>query len=638
MNPSPEPLSGGVPTEVIVVASWYPGIEDVASGRFVADQVVALDSTKRVVPLVVSFDRLALVGGATARGRQVEPVYRTVAEAVRSEQPIFLPTAFGVDRPIRIARLAIADGTTPAIGTTSQEAHRRAALVALADRIDADGSPSPALVHAHTGYPDGAAAAGLAERLGCPLVITEHATFLARTLAEPAQRRSYAMACSRAARIIAVSQVLADQITDALPDVADRVVIVPNAVAVDEFRAPALDERVPDELLFVGYRKEVKGIGTLLEAFALVLAERPTARLRLIGGSPSVELEARWEALAAQLDIADRVSFEGAIGRPEIADAMARASVYVHASRYETFGVVVAEALASGLPVVATDSGGVTEILGAAPERFGALVAVDDRAALAAALLETLGRRASFEPEVLRASVRERFGARFVAERIANLYDEVLAEAARSRPSGDPPTRAARGPATRSSADADRPMPPGPAQMLIVGLDRGSAAERLARLPAALVADLGLITSREPASAVLPPLRWVAEARLPAVPGPPVPGEPVAAGLGAFSHRIRRFLSDPVGAMRSRAGRTALTDDGIAFAARELERVLAGIGGDSADVPEPLDIVPLDGRDVMALQRLPPDPSRRISAGGLGRLGDRWASAVKKPGPTRNGE
>ena len=70
---------------------------------------------------------------------------------------------------------------------------------------------------------------------------------------------------------------------------------------------------------------------------------------------------------------------------------MARASVFVHASRYETFGVVAAEALAAGLPVVATDSGGVTEILGAEPERLGALVGGRRSGIPAAAILRLLG-------------------------------------------------------------------------------------------------------------------------------------------------------------------------------------------------------------------------------------------------------
>jgi hypothetical protein len=72
-----------------------------------------------------------------------------------------------------------------------------------------------------------------------------------------------------------------------------------------------------------------------------------------------------------------------------------------------------------------------------------------------------------------------------------------------------------------------------------------------------------------------------------------------------------------------------MTDQGIAAAARELERVLARMGVDPAVDATQIEIVPLDGRDVEALRRVPPDPSRRVSVGGLGRLGDRWASRAE---------
>ena len=67
---------------------------------------------------------------------------------------------------------------------------------------------------------------------------------------------------------------------------------------------------------------------------------------------------------------------------------MSSASVFVHASRYETFGVVAAEALAAGMPIVATASGGEFEILGDDPSSLGAVVPVDDAQAFAAAVLD----------------------------------------------------------------------------------------------------------------------------------------------------------------------------------------------------------------------------------------------------------
>lgn len=630
MSPALEPAPGAEAPEVLVVATWYPGVEDLGAGRFVADQVVALEASKRVVPLVVSFDRLPPVGGAEARGRPVTAVHAALAEAMRSEWPLFHSAAFGVEPPVRIARLGIAEGVIRAIGTTSSEYHRLAVLRDLADRIDRDGSPRPVLVHAHTGYPDGAAAAELAERLGCPLVITEHVTYLARILADYGQRASYARACERAARVVAVSEILADQIRSALPHVADRVVVVPNAIAVDEFRAPGLDQREQDELLFVGYRKEIKGIDTLLEAFALVVSKRPAARLRLIGGSPNDELEARWKAMAARLDITDRVSFEGILGRSGIADAMARASVFVHASRYETFGVVAAEALAAGLPLVATNSGGVTDILGPSPERFGALVAVDDGTALGEAILETLGRRASFEAETLRASVRERFGASVVADRLTNLYDDVLAEWKRSRAVLDMSTVPVLMAEWRSPGNMDGPMVGVTTRTVILGLDRRNAAKRLSRLPMALVADLRLVTSREPTSVALPALQWLAEVGLPAVPTLPARGYRVAAGQNVLWYRLGRFLGYPVRLWRRRAIRAALDKD-IVTAARELQLVMAQIVAEQAGAAAPFDVVPLDGRDVEVLGRIAPDPSWRMSVGGLGRLGDRLASGGDHP-------
>ena len=99
------------------------------------------------------------------------------------------------------------------------------------------------------------------------------------------------------------------------------------------------------------------------------------------------------------------------------------------------------------------------------------------------------------------------------------------------------------------------------------------------------------------------------------------------AGRAALSSRIRRFLSSPVQVWRARAERAGLTDAGVATAAREVERILAEFrSGSAASGAAPLEIVALDGRDIEALRRIAPDPSWRISAGGLGRLGDRWAS------------
>ena len=284
----------------------------------------------------------------------------------------------------------------------------------------------PALIHAHTGYPDGAAAAHLSERVGCPLIVTEHSSMVARHLSNPIQREWYLRAIDRASRFVAVSETLASELRAALPERAEKIVVIPNAVRIDDFVIEPAEMRVADQLLFVGYLKETKGIATLLEAFARVRATRPAATLVLVGEAPTPELRSRWEALADQLGIAGAVRFAGALDRAGVATAMSAATLFVHPSPRETFGVVAVEALASGLPVVATDSGGVTEVLGSDPNKVGAVVPPGDADALARAILVTLERIDAFDPEQLRASVAARFGSRAVATRLLDLYREVL--------------------------------------------------------------------------------------------------------------------------------------------------------------------------------------------------------------------
>jgi len=221
---------------------------------------------------------------------------------------------------------------------------------------------------------------------------------------------------------------LADEIVSIVPELAGRVAVIPNAVAVDEFGAPPEGDHVSGELLFVGSRLPTKGIEDLLRAFAIVRASRSDATLRLIGPAAPGGGDAAWQKVATELGIADAVRFEPATDRAGVAAAMGRADLFVHPSPRETFGVVAVEALASGLPVVAVDSGGVTEVLGDAPERRGALAPRGDHGALAAAVLRAFERRGTFDPDELRADVIARFGAAPVAARLVELYESVLGD------------------------------------------------------------------------------------------------------------------------------------------------------------------------------------------------------------------
>ena len=593
------------PIDVLIVATWFPAYDDLAAGRFVADQAEALAATGAARPAVISFEGIRLSGGASVRGRQAQVALEAAVGGVAAASPLFVAPAVGVEASLPVARLSIPEGQTPDAGVEHAAVHREAVLAAAADRLASPeaGAAGSAIVHAHTVYPDGAAAALLADRLGWPLLITEHSSFVDRIVATPGLRERYAATLGRAFRVLAVSEMLAGELRTAFPEQAAKIDVLPNTVPMDLFRPASLAGRAVDELLFVGYRKATKGIENLLRAVAVARDARPTIRLRLLGKSPDQATEARWQALASDLGIGDAVSFEEPIDRSGIADAMARASLFVHPSPRETFGVVAVEALASGTPVVATDSGGVTEILGAEPERLGAIVPVDDPAALGAAILDALERRDTFDPDELRASVERRFGSAFVAERLLVLYRQAIALA------GDAPARSIRiGPTVAPGASAGEPW------TVVVALDRERAALRLGPLPDEVRSGLTLVTAAQPAAVGLPSVGLIVEADV--EPGwRPAATAPAATRRPGLAGRLARLATDPRGTLAKRMGRGPGSDSSLEPATRALSELLTTFEGD-------VRLVPLDGHDHLAAAPLVRSGGATLADGGLRRLAD----------------
>jgi glycosyltransferase involved in cell wall biosynthesis len=597
------PADGAI--DVLIVASWFPAYDDAAAGRFVADQAEALEATGVARVSVVTFDAARLTGGATSRGRQAAVVLEAARAEVAAAEPLFRAPAWAVDPALPVARLSIPEGLTAAAGPAHAAAHRATVLGALGRRLLAEGLVgSRGVVHAHTVYPDGTAAVVLADALGWPLLLTEHSSFVERLVSTPAIRDAYAAALERAHRTFAVSEMLAAELRAAFPERAARIDVLPNAVPLDTFPSGPLEGRVEDELLFVGYRKPTKGVENLLRSVAVARARRPAVTLRLLGRSPDEATEARWRALVAELGLDGAVTFADPVDRAGIAAAMRRASLFVHPSPRETFGIVAVEALASGLPVVATDSGGVSEILGPDPDAVGGLVPVDDPEALGAAIVDALERRASFDPALLRAAVERRFRSEYIAEKLLVAYREALMGIE------DTPGSLAPRPAIQSSR----------ARTVVVALDRERAAARLAPLPEALRNELELATATEPAEVALPSMGRVVEVAVDTTWRPkPRPTEGPAP-----SGRLGRLLRDPIGTVRRRLGRDAGSDRSLAPATSAIRTHV----GSTAD-GQPVELLPVDGHDELAIAPLLRGGTARRSSGGLRRLAD---ASLAEPG------
>ena len=188
-------------------------------------------------------------------------------------------------------------------------------------------------------------------------------------------------------------------------------------------------ERRPEAatVLFAGLIIPRKGVLELVRAARLVAAELPGVRFRLAGPEtdPAYAGEVR-RAIAAG-GLADTVALLGSLSPAELAREHARATMLVLPSRQETAPIAIQEAMASGLPVVATDVGGNRYLVDEGP--CGTLVPAGEVEALAAAITALLRdpARAARCGEAARREATRRFTARAVAERTLAVYGEVRA-------------------------------------------------------------------------------------------------------------------------------------------------------------------------------------------------------------------
>lgn len=171
----------------------------------------------------------------------------------------------------------------------------------------------------------------------------------------------------------------------------------------------------------IGNLAPKKDHATLLAAFATLARHRRDAVLVIVGGGPG---EADLRARVARARLSARVILTGQL--PDAARLVAAFDVFALSSRHEGLGLVLLEAMAAGVAVVATDVGGVAEVVTDGVD--GLLVAPGDPAALAQAIAATLDGGADVEARVQAGrAVVERFSVEGAVRRMEQVYDNVLA-------------------------------------------------------------------------------------------------------------------------------------------------------------------------------------------------------------------
>jgi glycosyltransferase involved in cell wall biosynthesis len=297
----------------------------------------------------------------------------------------------------------------------------------------------PDIVHAHSPFVSGVLARRLARAVDAPLVFSHHTRFAdyahyLGALATPVARltdaylRTFWSGC---AAVIAPSSDLAAEIGERVPRV--RIEVIPTGVDVQGIRALTpidprqaagwrADTRVVASL---GRLAHEKSPGTVLDAFALAAEHALQLRLVVIGGGPD-EVEMRMRATEPALS--GRVFFTGALKRPDALARLRAADLFAFASRTETQGLVLAEALTAGLPAVAVDAPGVRDSVRDGID--GRIVGADPAATVPPRMAEALVDLA-LDDELRRSMARrasedaERFDLALRIDEVEELYRSV---------------------------------------------------------------------------------------------------------------------------------------------------------------------------------------------------------------------
>ena len=188
--------------------------------------------------------------------------------------------------------------------------------------------------------------------------------------------------------IVSPSRFLEQMVLSHFPELTGKTTYIHNGIRFDELNSISgeIDFTAQDPYVFcISAYKPQKAIDVLIRAFAIVHASHPSLRLVIVGDGP---LRAELSHLAHSLGLAEHIDLLGPKRPADVIELLKSSKVFVLPSRFETFGIVILEAMACQKPMVTTTAGGIPEIV--QNKINGILVEPDDPKALAQAINEVL--------------------------------------------------------------------------------------------------------------------------------------------------------------------------------------------------------------------------------------------------------
>jgi glycosyltransferase involved in cell wall biosynthesis len=375
--------------KILIIAGWYPSKKNPVNGVFIKEHAKAISLYNDIVVLT--------------------------SEGINPSKCRFYEIAEDVEDGLRTLRLRYRKSPIP---KTTYFVYLLCMFAAFRKLVQEGWRPD--VIHAHV-YSSGVPAVLIGKVYKIPVVITEHFSGFPRGLVRGIERLKAKFALEHAALVCPVSEDLKRHIESYR--IRAKFQVIPNVVNTSLFypseENPQKRKSGKKYILLVAMLNPIKGVPYLLKALAMLKEKRNDFILDIIGDGPN---RAEYEKLAHRLDIAKVVHFHGLKTKQEIAEFMKRCDFFVLPSLFETFGVVLIEAMACGKPVIATNIGGPKEIV---TEEVGKLVSPGNAGALAQAIDFMLDHYQEYDPKRIVEHVRERYSYEAVGRQWNKLYKEV---------------------------------------------------------------------------------------------------------------------------------------------------------------------------------------------------------------------
>jgi len=276
----------------------------------------------------------------------------------------------------------------------------------------------PDIIHGHSALWGGVLGAAIASKHNLPFLVTEHASVIPRKIAGPREQKSAEKAYHSADKNYAVSESLVVDLKSIINVKNLEFEITPHMVDSKFEYVESPSSKDGFTWLTVGNLVDDKGHDTLLRAFAKF--ENSNSNLIIVGDGPHL---ASLKSLAESLGVSDNVEFKGLVSREEVPNEFVNCHALIHPSRYETQGIVILEALATGRPVISTKCGGPNKVI---KEGDGYLIPIDDEDAICDAMSKVMQQ--DWDGKSISERIQNRFGKTVIIDQLEKIYNSIQAK------------------------------------------------------------------------------------------------------------------------------------------------------------------------------------------------------------------